>query len=321
LNSIFGLSNNKTIEQFVDQYLTVVSETPSEYACYCPFHSNTSSPAFYVNKKTGLWHCFNPSCGRKGSFATLAKELAGKEIAWNYQPHYSDDELINMLEDSGGALISVPEDWGEAMERITVDYRNRADVEQNLSYLLERGYTESVLEHFEIGYSARQERIVIPARDEFFNVVGFIGRATSPDQHPKYLYSGNFPRRTTLFNLQNAKAYREVILTEGSLDAIKVHQSGFPNVVATLGASIPSEHHALLSRYFDSLVLFFDNDDAGRAARRAIIEGNPRKDVWIVPYPSGVKDPGEMTEQQIRESIKNKINYLDWLFQDKEKTL
>jgi DNA primase len=319
LNSISGLSNNKTIEQFVDQYLTSVSETPTEYACYCPFHSNTSSPAFYINKKTGLWHCFNPSCGRKGSFATLAKELAGKELAWNYQPHYSDDELINMLENSGGALIAAPEDWGEAMERITIDYRSADDVDKNLSYLLNRGYSESVLEHFDIGYSARQERIVIPARDEFFNVVGFIGRATLEHQQPKYLYSANFPRRTTLFNLQNAKAYREVILTEGSLDAIKVHQSGFPNVVATLGASIPSEHHSLLSRYFDILVLFFDNDEAGIAARRAIIEGNPRKDIWIVPYPSGIKDPGEMTEQQIRESIKNKVNYLDWLFQNKEK--
>ena len=318
-HSTSGLSSKESVEQFVDQYLTVVSETPTEYACYCPFHSNTSSPAFYINKRTGLWHCFNPSCSKKGSFARLVKELTGKDTAWSFSPHYTDDDLINMLEETGGALISIPEDWGEAMDRITVDYRNSEEVTERLKYLLERGFSASVLEHFDIGYSSKQRRIVIPARDEFFAVVGFIGRATAPDQHPKYLYSSDFPRRSILFNLQNAKAYREVIITEGSLDAIKVHQSGFPNVVATLGASIPSEHHKILSRYFDSLVLFFDNDEAGDAARRAIMEGNPRKDIWIVPYPSGIKDPGEMTEQQIRDSINNKINYLDWLFQNKEK--
>lgn len=318
MHSISGLQNNKTIEQFVQEYLTVVSETPSEYACYCPFHSNTSSPAFYVNKKTGLWHCFNPSCGRKGSFATLARELAGKEIAWNHQPHYSDDDLISLLSDEQ-PKEAPKQDWNTAFDRITVDYRNPTDLGK-LSYLLDRGYHAAVLEQFQIGYSERQNRIVIPARDEFFNLVGFIGRATSSDQFPKYLYSDNFPRRSTLFNLQNAKAHREVILTEGSLDAIRVHQAGFPNVVATLGASIPQEHHLMLNRYFDSIVLFFDNDDAGHSARRAIIEGNPRKDLWIVPYPSGVKDPGEMTEEQIRQCLSNKINYLDYLFQNKEKT-
>lgn len=296
----------------------MVSETPSEYACYCPFHSNTSSPAFYVNKKTGLWHCFNPSCGRKGSFATLAKELAGKEIAWNHQPHYSHDQLLAML-DGPDNMSHEPQDWNAAMDRITIDYRNHDEVSEKLEYLLSRGFHPSVLEHFQIGYSQKQRRVVIPTRDEFFSVVGFIGRATTSEQFPKYLYSEGFPRRTTLFNLQNAKAYREVILTEGSLDAIRVHQAGFPNVVATLGAAIPHEHHAILNKNFDSIVLFFDNDEAGDSARRAIIEGNPRKDLWIVPYPSGVKDPGEMTENQIRENLGKKINYLDYLFQDKEK--
>lgn len=318
MRSISGLQNNRTIEQFVQEYLTIVSETPAEYACYCPFHSNTSSPAFYVNKKTGLWHCFNPSCARKGSFATLARELAGKEIAWNYQPHYSDDDLIAML-DVGESIEREPQDWNAAMDRITIDYRDDQQVQQKLGYLLDRGYHKAVLEQFQIGFSERQRRIVIPARDEFFNIVGFIGRALDADQYPKYLYSDAFPRRSTLFNLQNAKAYREVIMTEGSLDAIRVHQAGFPNVVATLGASIPSEHHDILNKYFDSIVLFFDNDEAGHAARRAIIEGNPRKDLWIAPYPSGIKDPGEMTEEQIRESLSNKINYLDYLFQNKEK--
>jgi DNA primase len=320
LNYISGLQNSKTISQFVEEYLTIVSETPSEYACYCPFHSNSSSPAFYINKKTGLWHCFNPSCDKKGSFVTLARELAGKEIAWNYQPHYSDDQLISMLSDQPLSTQQVSsQDWDMALERVTVDYRSDDEVNQKLGYLLDRGFHRAVLEQFSIGFSEKQQRIVIPARDAYFNIVGFIGRATREDQFPKYLYSDNFPRRTTLFNLQNAKAYKQVIMTEGSLDAIRVHQAGFPNVVATLGASIPADHHEILRRYFDSIVIFFDNDEAGNAARRAIIEGNPRKDLWIVPYPSGIKDPGEMTEEQIRENLGNKINYLDYLFQNKEK--
>lgn len=318
MNSIFGLNNSKTIDMFVNQYLTVVSELPDEYACYCPFHSNTSSPAFYVNKKTGLWHCFNPSCARKGSFVTLAKELSGEEIAWNHAPSYSSDDLLSMLNDDD-IVVDISQNWDEALDRIVIDYDNEEECLSKLSYLIDRGFDLDVLKHFGVGYSKSQGRIVIPARDEYYSVVGFIGRGTSSSQFPKYLYSDKFPRRSTLFNLQNAKAYSEVILTEGSLDAIRVHQAGFPNVVATLGASIPKEHHEILNRHFDSLVLFFDNDEAGHSAMRAIMEGNPRKDLWIVPYPSGIKDPGEMTEQQITHSINNKVNYLDWLFQTKEK--
>jgi len=316
LKYISGLNNDKTIDNFVQQYLTVVSETMQEYACYCPFHDNASSPAFYINKKTGLWHCFNPSCGVKGSFATLAKKLAGEEISWNYAPHYSDIDLMSMLDNSISSSLSIPQDWDAAMDRIFVDYDDPESVDQ-LSYLIDRGFSVDTLRYFDVGFSDGQNRIVIPARNEFFSVVGFIGRSLSNENYPKYLYSDKFPRRNTLFNLQNAKSHSEVIVTEGSLDAMRVHQAGHPNVVATLGASIPKEHIEMLGRYFDSIILFLDNDDAGISARDAIIEGNPRKDLWIVPYPSGVKDPGEMTEIQINESLDNKINYLDYLFKHK----
>ena len=309
---MIDLNLPQKIRNFVENQFPYYRESAGEYSVYCPFHHNTDTPALYINKITGLWICFNPSCGEKGNINKLANYfgtvIAQKIVAKDF----TTDELITSLNSINNSQ-STMFNWDEALERVSIDYNNIEQV-KNIQYLLNRGFDKDILEYFEIGFSERQQRIVIPARDEAFRIIGFIGRAISEDQNPRYRYSDNFPKASLLFNLNNAKFSPEVFVTEGSLDAIKVHQAGYHNVVATLGSNVNRRQIDLLNKYFDSVTILSDNDDAGFAMRNLIVDGCSTKNLYVVEYPSGIKDPGEMSTEQITDCIRNRKGYLDWLF-------
>ena len=74
-------SLEKNIRELFDNYnIHIHNEGMNEVNIFCPFHKNLNSPAFYINLKTGLWQCFNPSCGEKGNFRKLYKKITGKTI-------------------------------------------------------------------------------------------------------------------------------------------------------------------------------------------------------------------------------------------------
>ena len=179
-----------------------------------------------------------------------------------------------------------------------------------LSKFIDRGIDLETMEYFEIGFSRLKERIVIPVRDPNYKLVGFIGRAIYDEQEPRYLYNKGFKRADVLFNIQNAKKYRNCIITEGSVDAMMVHQSGYPNVVSTLGAQVSPNQIKMLKRYFDELIIFSDNDDAGIAMKRDIINLCRGKVLSEAEISDGCKDPGEMKKEQIKHSIENKISII-----------
>lgn len=293
------------VQTFLNQIgLTVINETGEEVVLYCPFHHNTDTPSFSINKKTGLWQCFNPSCGKGGRFSSLTKMLGGKEQSLRDDTTY--DDIINAWDE--------PERGGISVNNIKINYEDSQELEQ-LSYLISRGYTVDTLKHFEVGFSKKRNRVVIPVRDLSYKVVGLIGRSVDPNALIRYVYSNGFPRKMVLFNLQNAKDYNKVIVTEGSLDAMMVHQCGYPNVVATLGSKLSHEQASLLNKYFDDIVLFPDNDDAGRELGDAIMSMCPRKGIEMVSYPEGIKDPGAMSKEQIMQCINNAIDDVHFTYQ------
>ena len=301
MNSRFSSSGN--IEKAVTDLLSsqgveVHTQSGTEVAIYCPFHDNHNSPACYINTKTGLWQCFNPSCGKKGNFRQLYKHMTGKTYGreWILDPVNLQRELDLALE--------VKDDEELTVDSIEIDYGS--DEVKNLQTLVDRGYELQVLEDFEIGYSSVKDRVVIPVRDPQYKLVGLIGRAIHDWQDPRYLYNKGFKRADVLFNIQNAKAYDSVIICEGSLDAVKIAQAGFKNVVATLGAKVSPNQIRMIRKYFDSVVVFSDNDDAGAEMRRAILEECRGKEMFTVSIPDGLKDPGDMTEQQIKQAITSK---------------
>ncbi len=120
-----------------------------------------------------------------------------------------------------------------------------------------------------------RNRLMFPIIDVRGNVIGFGGRVMD-DSTPKYLNSPEtmiFNKRKNLFALNVAKKSKmgSIILVEGYMDAIALHQYGFDCAVASLGTSLTQEHAALLSKYTDQVVLIYDGDEAGQnATRRAI---------------------------------------------------
>lgn len=288
-----------------DHGVEVVREDGKELACLCPFHKNTDSPAFYINKETGLWICFNPSCEKRGSLRDLMAFFGDERPIVK---EHTIDDIQSLLFPS--EPVERTEDWDSALESIRLRFPDESGKAQ---YLFQRGLSEDTLSYFEIGYSDKKRRIVIPARDEFSRLIGFIGRSVDPDTQPKYLYSKGFPRKSTLFNLNRAKKYTEVIVVEGSVDAMMIHQAGFPNVVATLGAAVTKEHIALLRHYFDKVIIFADNDSAGESMRDNLLDGLSGVAANVVRYPDGgVKDPGEMTAEAVSEAIASADDYLLW---------
>lgn len=124
-------------------------------------------------------------------------------------------------------------------------------------------------------YDRFRNRLMFPIIDVRGNVIGFGGRVMD-DSTPKYLNSPEteiFNKRKNLFALNFAKKSKlgYLILVEGYMDAIALHQYGFDCAVASLGTSLTEEHAVLMSRYTQQVILIYDGDEPGqRATQRAI---------------------------------------------------
>ena len=145
-----------------------------------------------------------------------------------------------------------------------------------------KGYTEQELKDAglvsEKGgriYDRFRNRLMFPIIDVRGNIIGFGGRVMD-DSTPKYLNSPEtviFNKQKNLFALNIARKSKlgYLILVEGYMDAIALHQYGFDCAVASLGTSLTEEHATLISRYVEQVVLIYDGDEAGqRATKRAI---------------------------------------------------
>ena len=145
-----------------------------------------------------------------------------------------------------------------------------------------KGYTDQELRDADLVgekngrvYDRFRNRLMFPIIDVRGNVIGFGGRVLD-DSKPKYLNSNEtliFNKRKNLFGMNLAKKTKTpyMILVEGNIDVVTLHQYGFDNAVASLGTSLTEEQVTLLSRYTEQVVLTYDSDEAGqRAAQRAI---------------------------------------------------
>ena len=150
----------------------------------------------------------------------------------------------------------------------------------------DKGYTEEELKESGLVsisqkngnmYDRFRDRLMFPIIDVRGNVIGFGGRIIKKDSDAaKYLNSPEtliFNKRKNLFGLNLAKKSKagSLILVEGNIDVVALHQYGFDNAVASLGTSLTEEQAALMTRYTDQIILIYDGDKAGQnATQRAI---------------------------------------------------
>ena len=151
-------------------------------------------------------------------------------------------------------------------------------------------------------YDSFRNRVMVPIIDARGNVVAFGGRVLD-DSKPKYINTSDtlvYKKSLGVFGLNFAKNTKEktLILVEGYMDAISLHQAGFDNAIACLGTALTSEMAHLLSRYCEEIILSYDADEAGQKATQRAIDIFSSIGMKIrVARLTGGKDPDEILKK------------------------
>jgi DNA primase len=162
-------------------------------------------------------------------------------------------------------------------------------------------------------YDRFRHRVMFPIIDVRGSVIGFGGRVLD-DSKPKYLNSPDtlvFNKSRNLFALNLAKKSKQghIILTEGYMDTIALHQAGFDCAVASLGTSLTEDHAKMLANYTKEVIISYDGDQAGiNAAQRAIgLLGKTGINVRVLRV-TGAKDPDEFIKAYGADAFSNLLN-------------
>ena len=184
--------------------------------------------------------------------------------------------------------------------------------------MTKKGYTKSEL--LEAGlavqnrngglYDKFRNRLIFPVIDVRGDVVAFGGRVLDKSE-PKYMNSQETPvysKRRVLYGLNLAKKSKRsnIILCEGNIDVVTLHQAGFDNAVASMGTALTVEQTRLLSRFTKELVLCYDNDNAGKIATERALEilNNSEFSVKVLQLPRRRTEDGKLVKQDADDFIK-----------------
>ena len=211
----------------------------------------------------------------------------------------------------------------ETMQRFGLGYSDQYS-DDLYRYLRSKGYDDQILKETGLvtidevrgGHDKFWNRAMFPIMDVHNRVIGFGGRVMG-DGEPKYLNSPEtkiFDKSRNLYGLNIARSTRknQLLLCEGYMDVIALHQAGFDNAVASLGTALTSGHANLLKRYTKEVYLTYDSDGAGvKAALRAIPilkeVGIVTKVINMRPY----KDPDEFIKALGAEEYQKRIDEAD----------
>ena len=323
----------------------------------CPFHSE-KTPSFHVLQDKGFYYCFG--CQAKGDvfdfvmntqgvqfYEALAYlgQRAGVEVTPATPQTNKRRDLFDVnkvaLEFFQANLSGIANDYllnrkltAESIERFELGYA--PDGWDNLlKYALNKGVAEGdlldagLLAESDSGrrYDRFRNRIIFPIKDYLGRTVGFSGRVLD-DSLPKYLNTPEtdvFNKGELLYGLDLAKsAIRdsgECVVVEGYMDVIALHQTGFENAVAALGATLTAEQAAQLSRLdVSKLLLAFDADEAGQRAVLSGLEQSVGRQFLVraVRVPHG-KDPAEAVlggfVNEFRGALMGGVSEVEFRFQ------
>jgi DNA primase len=298
--------------------IDIVSETGTDFLCLCPFHHNVDSPAFAVSYSKGLYICYNQNCDSSGTVLDLVKQLTNRNdfealrfISANKQTEAEafEDGLKDLLDEK-------PEFTEFSQQTLDKLYSDMASNPKAVEYFNSRQIGLDAINHFKLGYSDKQAMVTVPLHSPDGLPVGIIGRSI---EGKAFKNSPNLPRNKTMFNLHRAK--REggtIIVVESSFDAIRLWQAGYPNAVATLGGSISDINIQHLNKYASTVIIMTDADAAGKALGMTIANKLKSKNIlWAkydhnVMYPHSAKDVGDMTDEEIKQCIKNAIPHFEY---------
>lgn len=195
-----------------------------------------------------------------------------------------------------------PNQWGALLKYMRAKgYQPAELVDAGLVRKGQKGY-----------YDNFRNRVMTPIIDVRGNVIAFGGRVLD-DSKPKYINTGDtlvYKKTNELFALNFAKDSKEdaLILCEGYMDVIAMHQAGFTNAVAGCGTALTTEQVRLISRYAKEVILTYDADEAGQKALQKAMTLFDQTDVKVrIPALVGGKDPDEIIRTYGRDKFKGML--------------
>lgn len=354
-DSIEALKARLDIVDIVGTYVEL-KRAGSSFKAPCPFHDE-KSPSFVVNPSRQSYHCFG--CGAHGDSIKFVMEYeklnypeAIEKLAAssNFSLHYTDDtkqkkrsnllETLNewyqkLLEQNKTAMDYLHERgiYASSIERFGIGYAPTSP--ETLRFLEQRKLpTPDAIEQGAIGrgeegrlFARFIERITFPIHSTSGAIVGFGGRTITGHQ-AKYVNSSqsaifNKSRLLYAYHLAREAIYRrrEIIVTEGYLDVVMLHQAGFTHAVATLGTALTAEHLPLLRKGEPKIFLAYDGDKAGRAAayKASKLLSMSGFDGGVVLFEGGL-DPADMIKngqiEQLNALLHRPIPFIEFVISE-----
>jgi DNA primase len=273
--------------------LTIEKEVDSDYIIFCPFHANNRTPAGEVDKNTGKFFCF--SCHHVADLAEVMMHTTGRSYFESIRYIKSKEGVSSITNDIEKQLVTIP-DFIQ-YDQLLIKRLNQQALEspRAMRYYAGRLISEASVKKFQLGFSEKQDMVTIPVSAPDGMEVGFVGRSI---EGKDFKNTPGLPKSKVLFNLHRVKTSNRVYVVESSFDAIRLDQVGIP-AVATLGAMVSTKQIELLRKYFNSVFVIADNDEAGSNMRDKIIKSlGPM--VTTVKLDSNYKDIGDMQDEDIK---------------------
>ena len=274
--------------------IDIEAEYGTDYIIFCPYHNNNRTPAGEVSKDHGMFFCFG--CQTTKTLIEFVMHTSNRTYFEAVRYIKSKEQNNNIEESINKALINKPE-FVQYDELLIKRLNNQAlESPRAIRYFEGRKITNESISKFNLGYSEKQDSVTIPIHSPDGMCIGFVARTV---EGKEFKNTPGLPKGKVLFNLHRVKTSNIVYVVESSFDAIRLDQVGFP-AVATLGANVSAAQIRLLEKYFNSIVLIADNDDAGMIMRDKLVEklGPVVTSVYI---DKKYKDIGDMDDTAIKK--------------------
>lgn len=332
MNEIEEVKQRIDIVDLIGQYVNL-KKSGANYKGVCPFHQE-KTPSLMVSPAKQIWKCFG--CSKGGDSLTFIMEaehlefgdalrLLAQKAGVTLQPRTKAEY---QTKDRKETLYRTNQLAAQVFHKILIE---RPQGKAALDYLHARKITNETIKKFKLGYAPERlplqqflakhgitagdlekagkperfyRRIMFPIFDVLGNVIAFTGRILG-DGEPKYLNTAEtmlFNKSRILYGLNFAKgAIKQkdyVVLVEGQMDVVSLHQAGVTQTVASSGTAITETQVNILSKYTSNFLLAFDNDQAGKGTTKKVIALLLKNDlvgkvVDFTPY----KDAGELFEK------------------------
>jgi len=338
-DSIEALKARLDVVDVVGSYVEL-KKAGANFKAPCPFHEEKTA-SFVVSPAKQIYHCFG--CGAGGDSVKFIMEYeklnypeALEKLAsmYNFSLSYTDNkhnkprsqlmerlnEYYTQLLQKKQSALSYIKDRGiyeSTMEKFGIGYAPESALTINFlkdqMFPFAEAVQQGVLGSGSNGLYARFiERITFPIYSSNGSIVGFGGRTITGHQ-AKYVNSPETPffnksRLLYAYHLARQEIYKkkEIVITEGYLDVIMLHQAGFGHAVATLGTALTTEHLPLLRKGEPRVVMAYDGDKAGRAAalKASKLLSASGFNGGVILFSEGL-DPADMVKNGAIEELSN----------------